>query len=97
MEKNKLEITMDKEEACKILSENKRQIDQLIDDCIKVAKASGISFALNIGSVYNTYVPDNALEVEETDEQEGGYITDDGDIVYEEYGVYPGGWQSSMC
>jgi hypothetical protein len=92
-------ITMDKEEACRIISENKRQIDQLIQDCVNVAEKSGVSFMLSVKRVRNVYVPKNAVKVEETDETEGVYLDERGDPIYG-YGdetPYPGGWQRSMC
>ena len=99
MSNEETKVTMDKEEACRIISENKRQIDQLIQDCVNVAEKSGVSFMLYVHQVKNAYVPKNAVVVDETEETEGGYLDERGDPVYADgYETpYPGGWQHSMC
>lgn len=87
---------MTKEEACKKLSDNAREIRRLFKESKEISDESKVPFTIYVTSLINNhYIPKGAEKVVDpnyADEQ--SYRDQFGEEVYSDYGV---GWQSSVC
>ena len=79
------------------------QIDKLLLECVKIANKEGHIFQAAYGDD-NIYVPKKAKKSkvnsdgEPVDKDDDDvYLDINGDEVYSEYGIEPGGWQKSYC
>lgn len=91
---------MTKEEACKVISDNKKEIDRLSDECIDLSNEHGVPFVLSNNGVRKTYIPKGAVKVADPDYLgDVHYIDVDGNKVYGDgYEDENSGWiHSDIC